>query len=94
MNTGDVTNLSTPNPRSMVSRASAFVLLLLIALYQGLVRPLLIGSCKFCPTCSVYAAEAIQRHGPWHGARIAIGRLLRCHPFTAGGIDPVPGDAE
>jgi putative membrane protein insertion efficiency factor len=62
----------------------------LIRCYQGMVRPLLIGSCKFCPSCSEYAIEALQTHGLWRGALLAIRRLCRCHPFSVGGIDPVP----
>jgi len=64
--------------------------LLLISTYQGLVRPLLIGSCKFCPTCSEYASEALRVHGLWRGGWLALRRLVRCHPFSPGGIDPVP----
>jgi len=66
------------------------VCLVLIIMYQSMVRPLLLGSCKFCPTCSDYAATALKTHGMWRGARLAFGRILRCHPFSPGGIDPVP----
>ena len=62
----------------------------LICCYQALVRPLLVGSCKFCPSCSEYAIEALQRHGLLRGIILAARRLCRCHPFTPGGIDPVP----
>ena len=85
------------NPPSLLTRAlmrarSGMILLLvfLIRCYQGMIRPLLIGTCKFCPTCSEYAREAIQTHGPWRGSGLAARRLLRCHPFSRGGIDPVP----
>ncbi len=64
--------------------------LVLIRSYQAWVRPNLVGSCKFCPSCSDYAAEALQLHGVWRGGRLAVRRLARCHPFSAGGIDPVP----
>lgn len=63
---------------------------LAIRTYQAVLRPLLIGSCKFCPSCSDYAIEALRLHGPWRGGLLALRRLLRCHPFSAGGIDPVP----
>ncbi len=53
-------------------------------------RPLLLGHCKFCPTCSQYAVEALQKHGLARGGWLALGRVCRCHPFTRGGIDPVP----
>lgn len=62
----------------------------LIRAYQGMVRPLLIGSCKFHPTCSEYAIEALRTHGLFRGLRLALARLLRCHPFSPGHIDPVP----
>jgi putative membrane protein insertion efficiency factor len=62
----------------------------LICAYRTAIRPFLFGSCKFCPSCSEYAIEAFQRHGLWHGARLAASRLCRCHPFSPGGIDPVP----
>ena len=61
-----------------------------IRAYQLMLRPLLIGSCKFHPTCSDYAVEALRLHGPWRGGLLAARRLLRCHPFTPGRIDPVP----
>jgi hypothetical protein len=63
---------------------------LLIRCYQGMIRPLLFGSCKFIPSCSEYAVEALQKHGPLHGTLLAVRRLARCHPFSPGGIDHVP----
>lgn len=61
----------------------------MIRAYQGMVRPHLVGSCKFCPTCSEYAVEALTTLGFRRGAWIAVKRLLRCHPFSRGGLDPV-----
>lgn len=66
----------------------------MIRAYQCMVRPFLIGSCKFHPTCSEYAIEALQTHGLIRGFILAVGRVGRCHPFTPGGIDPVPPEAE
>jgi putative membrane protein insertion efficiency factor len=63
----------------------------LIRLYQVAVSPLLGPSCRFHPTCSHYAEQAILRHGLVRGAWLGIGRLLRCHPWNPGGYDPVPG---
>lgn len=63
---------------------------LLVRCYQVTIRPLLIGSCQFCPSCSEYAIEALQTHGIWRGSMLAVRRLFRCHPFCPGGIDPVP----
>lgn len=62
----------------------------LIRLYQLTLSPLLGGSCRFEPTCSSYAIEAIDRHGPAKGVRMAAKRLLRCHPYGGNGYDPVP----
>ena len=66
------------------------MLICLIRCYQSVLRPLLVGSCKFYPTCSEYATEALLTHGLWRGMLLAIKRLLRCHPFGLGGYDPVP----
>ena len=65
-------------------------LLLLIRAYQALLSPLFYGSCRFHPSCSHYAAEAVEAHGAVKGAWLALGRLLRCQPFCRGGFDPVP----
>jgi putative membrane protein insertion efficiency factor len=65
-------------------------MLVLIEGYRVLLSPLLGGHCRFWPSCSAYAEEAIRRHGAWRGARLALARLLRCQPFHRGGIDPVP----
>jgi putative membrane protein insertion efficiency factor len=66
-----------------------FVLVSLIRVYQALISPLLPPSCRFTPTCSQYAIEAIKKHGALRGAYMAARRLLRCHPFHPGGYDPV-----
>jgi putative membrane protein insertion efficiency factor len=68
----------------------AWFLLFGIRVYQAALAPLMPYGCKFEPSCSRYAAEAIAKHGAWRGSRLAIGRLLRCRPFTRGGHDPVP----
>jgi putative membrane protein insertion efficiency factor len=58
--------------------------------YKLLVSPLLPPACRFLPTCSEYAAEAIERHGAWRGIMLASRRLARCHPWGGSGYDPVP----
>ena len=70
----------------MIQRA----LILAIRLYQLTVASVLGGHCRFDPSCSQYASEAIERHGAIRGARLATGRILRCHPFARAGYDPVP----
>jgi putative membrane protein insertion efficiency factor len=71
-------------------RAIAFAVSLPIHLYRWLISPLLPASCRFTPTCSAYALEAIGRFGPITGTLLAARRLLRCHPWGACGVDPVP----
>lgn len=61
-----------------------------LRLYQRFVSPWLPTACRFYPTCSEYAAEAMERHGVTRGFVLAARRLLRCHPFHPGGFDPVP----
>ena len=70
--------------------AAAWVLVQAIRGYRGFVSPLLPPSCRFYPSCSAYALEAVQAHGALRGAWLAVRRLSRCHPFHAGGLDPVP----
>jgi len=67
--------------------------LLLIRLYQWILSPLLGRSCRFYPSCSAYAYEAIERHGVLRGGCLGIRRILKCHPFHPGGYDPVPDTA-
>jgi putative membrane protein insertion efficiency factor len=69
---------------------AARAFLLLIDVYRAALSPLLGGFCRFVPSCSVYAAEAIRRHGARQGLLLAVRRILRCHPFHPGGLDPVP----
>ena len=66
------------------------LLIALLRAYQYAVRPLLGANCRFYPSCSDYAKEAIERHGAYHGAWLALRRVLKCHPYHPGGFDPVP----
>jgi putative membrane protein insertion efficiency factor len=65
------------------------ILVSLLKFYKAAVSPWLPPSCRFVPTCSEYACEAIERHGALRGSAKGLRRLLRCHPFHAGGYDPV-----
>jgi putative membrane protein insertion efficiency factor len=66
------------------------LLLFLIRAYQLVLSPFLGGSCRFLPSCSAYAREAIETHGAWRGTILAARRLARCHPLGRPGLDPVP----
>ncbi|NQW00718.1 MAG: membrane protein insertion efficiency factor YidD [Rhodospirillales bacterium] len=74
-----------------------FPLRMLIRGYQLLISPIMAGSCRFEPTCSAYALDALSQHGPFVGSWLALKRILRCNPFGGYGYDPVPqtkhGDA-
>ena len=69
---------------------TAKLLIALIRLYQLLLSPILGGACRFVPSCSAYAREAIERYGAVRGSWLALRRLVRCHPFGGSGFDPVP----
>jgi putative membrane protein insertion efficiency factor len=66
------------------------VLLWLIKGYSYFISPFLGNNCRFYPSCSAYASEALDTHGFWRGARLTLARIAKCHPFHAGGCDPVP----
>lgn len=67
-----------------------WLLIALVRAYQLFIGPLLPAACRYYPTCSAYAIEALERHGPWRGLIMAARRIGRCHPFRSGGYDPVP----
>jgi putative membrane protein insertion efficiency factor len=66
------------------------VFILLVRGYQFTISPLLPASCRYFPSCSAYAIEALDRHGALKGGWLAVKRIARCHPFRPGGYDPVP----
>jgi len=70
--------------------AGARLIALAIVAYRRWVSPAMPARCRFYPSCSAYALEAVTTHGAWRGTGLAIWRLLRCHPFHPGGYDPVP----
>jgi len=71
---------------SLISR----ILIIPIHFYRLAISPMLPPSCRYTPTCSAYAIEALRRHGPLRGSWLAIRRILRCHPWGGSGYDPVP----
>lgn len=66
------------------------ILVLLVRAYQMSLSPILPASCRFHPSCSAYAVEALERYGAWRGTTLTLRRLARCQPFCTGGYDPVP----
>ena len=73
-----------------VSQVLKWLLILPIIFYQRCISPFTPASCRFTPTCSQYAIEALQKHGLFKGSLLAVWRILRCNPFSFGGYDPVP----
>jgi uncharacterized protein len=69
--------------------AAKLVVLCLLRAYKWAISPMLLPSCRYVPTCSEYAMEAVERYGALRGGLMAVWRLLRCHPFAHGGYDPV-----
>ncbi len=85
----------SPNPSRVslwqrIRRILAWPLIALVRFYQLFISPLLPPSCRYTPTCSQYALEALRRYGPIKGGWLALRRILRCHPFGGSGYDPVP----
>jgi hypothetical protein len=77
----------------VLSRLASWAMLGLIWAYALTLRPLLGGQCRFLPSCSEYARQAVVAHGPWRGGWLAVRRLARCQPWGGCGIDPVPDRA-
>ena len=75
---------------SAIAAIGRFVLCALIRFYQWVLSPFFAGSCRYVPSCSHYALEAVERHGAMRGAWLALCRLSRCHPWGRSGLDPVP----
>jgi hypothetical protein len=72
-----------------LNRVAKFVTLQLLRAYKWAVSPLLPAACRYVPTCSEYAMEAVERYGAVRGGWMAFARILRCHPFAGSGYDPV-----
>lgn len=84
----------TPMPAQLqmkeLTKLVSELLILPVRFYQLCISPMLPRSCRFTPTCSQYAVEALRKHGPLKGSWLAIRRILRCHPWGGSGYDPVP----
>ncbi len=76
--------------KTSLRRASVLPFVALIKLYRITLSPYIGGQCRFTPTCSAYAIEAFERHGPLKGLYLTVYRLLRCNPLGGSGYDPVP----
>jgi uncharacterized protein len=88
---GDVSVSVRTGQQPRPASAAAWLLIALLTGYRRYVSPLLGPRCRFYPSCSAYALEAVQVHGALRGSWLAMRRLSRCHPFHSGGLDPVPG---
>ena len=75
---------------SLPTRFLTYLMLALIAFYRTCISPLLPPACRYTPTCSQYAKEAIIKYGPFKGGWLALKRILRCNPWGGSGYDPVP----
>ena len=73
-----------------IGKVWAFILIGIIRLYRLLLSPILGPSCRFYPSCSVYAIEALQQKGFFYGSALILKRLMKCHPWHDGGYDPIP----
>ena len=80
----------TESLRSRLSLLPRRLLIGVVRIYRLLLSPWLGNACRFEPTCSVYAIDALQQHGALAGSALTVGRVGRCHPWCAGGFDPVP----
>ncbi|HEX3157461.1 MAG TPA: membrane protein insertion efficiency factor YidD [Gemmatimonadaceae bacterium] len=78
------------SPRRLIALVPRTLLVFGVRGYQVLLSPLLPAACRYTPSCSQYAIEALERHGAVRGGWLAVKRILRCHPFRPGGYDPVP----
>ena len=85
-----MTGAARPSPPGRLSGFAARLAALPVRGYRTLISPLAPPACRFAPSCSEYALEALERHGAAHGIWLAVRRLLRCHPWGGDGFDPVP----
>lgn len=87
-------SIPRPSPRHTLSRLLTWPLIAGVYAYRVTLAPLMGGQCRFQPTCSQYALDALRQRGPFVGSWLTLRRLARCHPLCKGGYDPVPGGAD
>jgi len=75
---------------AQINRSISALLIACVRMYQLVISPVSAPCCRYHPTCSSYAIIALREHGPWRGMLLAIWRILRCNPWSSGGVDPVP----
>lgn len=80
--------------KNLIENGLRNILILLVKFYRKFISPLKRPSCIYTPTCSSYALEALERYGFFKGGYLSLKRILRCHPFSDGGFDPVPNKEE
>jgi putative membrane protein insertion efficiency factor len=80
--------------KNIIKNGLRNILILLVKFYRRFISPLKQPSCIYTPTCSTYALEALERYGFFKGGYLSLKRILRCHPFSKGGFDPVPNKEE
>ncbi len=83
--------MTSPFNASALSSGAAQVEIAAVRVYQWTLRPFIGANCRFWPSCSEYAVEALRTHGAARGTAMAAKRILRCNPWNEGGVDPVPG---
>lgn len=86
-------HISVENPKTQQS-LGVRILVLLVRFYQTAISPYTPSSCRYSPTCSGYAIEALQKHGVFYGGKLAVKRIFSCHPWGGSGYDPVPDKPE
>ncbi|HIZ15429.1 MAG TPA: membrane protein insertion efficiency factor YidD [Candidatus Tidjanibacter faecipullorum] len=74
----------------IIKKIAVFPLVVLVKFYQNCISPFTPPSCRYTPTCSEYALQALRKYGPFKGGWLALKRILRCHPWGGHGYDPVP----
>ena len=90
MNSGAAISGAWKKVRHTIGQLLTWLLVVPIVFYQRCISPFTPPSCRFTPTCSEYAKEALRKHGPLKGLYLAVRRILRCHPWGGSGYDPVP----